>query len=91
MKCVVSLSGGRDSSTCLGLAVEKYGKENVFAIGFEYGSKHPQELIAAQKIADYYEVPYQIITIDPSIFKGSTCTMLKGSEKEVQSFVFLSR
>ena len=84
MKCVVSLSGGRDSSTCLGLAVEKYGKENVFAIGFEYGSKHPQELIAAQKIADYYEVPYQIITIDPSIFKGSTCTMLKGSEKEVQ-------
>ena len=43
MKCIVSLSGGRDSSTCLGLAVERYGAENVYAMGFEYGSKHPQE------------------------------------------------
>ncbi len=84
MKCVVSLSGGRDSSTCLGLAVEKYGKENVYAIGFEYGSKHPQELQAAQKIADYYEVPFQIITIDPSIFTGSNSTLLKSSQKEIQ-------
>ena len=84
MKCVVSLSGGRDSSTCLGLAVEKYGAENVYAIGFEYGSKHPQELESAKKIASYYGVPYQIITIDPSIFAGSGCTLLKGSEKEIQ-------
>lgn len=84
MKAVVSLSGGRDSSTCLGLAVEKFGAENVFAIGFEYGSKHPQELEAAKKIAAYYNVPYQIVFIDPSIFKGSNCTLLKGSEKPVQ-------
>lgn len=84
MKCIVSLSGGRDSSTCLGLAVERYGKENVSAIGFEYGSKHPQELIAAQKIADYYGVTYRVINIDPSIFEGSTCTMLKGSKEEVE-------
>jgi len=84
MKCIVSLSGGRDSSTCLGLAVEKYGKENVSAIGFEYGSKHPMELERAQKIADYYGVPYKIVNIDPSIFDGSTCTMLKGSKEEVE-------
>ena len=84
MKAVVSLSGGRDSATCLGVAVEKFGAENVYAVGFDYGSKHPQELIQAQKIADYYGVPYQIIKIDPSIFAGSTCTLLKGSEKDVQ-------
>lgn len=84
MKCVVSLSGGRDSSTCLGLAVEKFGKENTYAIGFEYGSKHPQELESAKKIADYYKVPFQIITIDPSIFNGSSSTLLKSSGKEVQ-------
>lgn len=83
-KVIVSLSGGRDSATCLGLAVDQYGAENVYAIGFEYGSKHPQELEAAQKIADYYGVPYQIISINPSIFSGSGCTLLKGSEKEVQ-------
>ena len=84
MKAIVSLSGGRDSATCLGLAVEKYGAENVYAIGFEYGSTHPQELECAKKIAAYYGVPYQIVTNDPSIFKGSTCTMLQGSTKEIQ-------
>lgn len=83
MKCVVSLSGGRDSSTCLGLAVDKFGAENVYAIGFEYGSKHPQELESAKKIAKYYGVSYQIITIGPTIFKGSTSTLLQSSGKEV--------
>lgn len=82
MKAVVSLSGGRDSSTCLGLAVEKFGAENVYAMGFEYGSKHPQEMEAAKKIAAYYGVPFQIVTIDPSIFAGSECTLLKGSKKK---------
>ena len=84
MKCIVSLSGGRDSSTCLGLAVERYGAENVYAMGFEYGSKHPQELQAAKKIAEYYGVPNQIVTIDSSIFTGSTSSLLKSSNKEVQ-------
>lgn len=84
MKAIVSLSGGRDSATCLGLAVDTYGKENVYAVGFEYGSKHPQELVQAQKIADYYGVPYQIIKIDPSIFNGSTSSLLKSSGKDVQ-------
>lgn len=84
MKSIVSLSGGRDSATCLGLAVQEFGKDNVYAVGFEYGSKHPQELIQAQKIADYYEVPFKVINIDPTIFSGSTCTMLKQSSKDVQ-------
>ena len=84
MKCIVSLSGGRDSATCLGLAVDKYGAENCYAIGFEYGSKHPQELKCAQKIADYYGVPFQLIEINSNIFKGSTSTLLKGSKGEVE-------
>ena len=84
MKCVVSLSGGRDSATCLGLAVEKFGNKNCYAIGFEYGSKHPQELISAQKIADYYGVPFQLININPSIFNGSSSTLLKGSKDNIE-------
>lgn len=84
MKCVVSLSGGRDSATCLGVAVDKYGAENVYAIGFDYGSTHPQELQRAQLIAAYYEIPYKIIKIDPSIFEGSTCTMLQGATEEIE-------
>ena len=30
MKALVLASGGVDSTTCLGLAVNKYGKENFF-------------------------------------------------------------
>lgn len=84
MKCIVSLSGGRDSATVLGLAVDRYGAENVYTMGFEYGSTHSCELEAGKKIANYYNVPYQIISINPGVFKGSTCTMLQGSEKEIQ-------
>ena len=83
MKCVVSLSGGRDSSTCLGLAVEKYGAENVFAIGFEYGSKHPQELESAKKIADYYGVNHILLNLI-EVFKYSNCPLLSKSSKDIK-------
>ena len=32
MKAMVLFSGGIDSTTCLGMAVEKYGPENVIAL-----------------------------------------------------------
>lgn len=84
MKGIVSLSGGRDSSTLLAKVVKELGPENVYAISFEYGSKHPAELECAKKIAGYYKIKeHKIISIDPSIFKGSTCTLLKGGD-EVQ-------
>lgn len=40
MKALVLSSGGVDSTTCLGLAIEKYGKENVIALAITYGQKH---------------------------------------------------
>lgn len=39
MKALVLASGGVDSTTCLGLAVNKYGKENVIALTVAYGQK----------------------------------------------------
>ena len=82
MKALVLFSGGVDSTTCLALAVEKYGKENVLALSVSYGQKHSKELEAAQRIAEYYGV--QLKRLDLSvIFEDSGCSLLKGSEDEI--------
>ena len=82
MKGIVSLSGGRDSSTLLAKVVSELGRENVFAISFDYGSKHPIELVCAKRIAEYYGIKeHKIVKIDPNIFSGSHSTLLEGREE----------
>ena len=49
--CVVSLSGGMDSSTLLLRALKEYN--TVTAISFYYGQKHKVELERAQSLVDY--------------------------------------
>ena len=53
MKALVLFSGGVDSTTCLALAIDRYGKENVVALSVSYGQKHTKEVEAADKIAAY--------------------------------------
>ena len=43
MKAMVLLSGGIDSTTCLGMAVERFGRENVIALSISYGQKHEKD------------------------------------------------
>lgn len=83
MKALVLSSGGVDSTTCLGLAIEKYGKENVIALSITYGQIHTKEIDAAQKIAAYYGVEY--LTLDlAKIFQYDTkCTLLQGCKEEI--------
>lgn len=78
MKSVVLLSGGIDSTTCLAMAVEKYGSENVSALCLSYGQKHSKELESARKVAAYYNVKLYEETID--CFKFSDCTLLQGRD-----------
>ena len=56
MKAMVLFSGGIDSTTCLGMAVDKYGAENVIALSISYGQKHTKEIEASDKIVKYYNV-----------------------------------
>lgn len=56
MKSVVLLSGGLDSATCLGLAVEKFGYQNVSAVSVFYGQRHERELECAKKISAHYKI-----------------------------------
>lgn len=82
MKALVLFSGGVDSTTCLGLAVKKYGKENVVALSISYGQKHSKEIEAAKAVAEYYGV--EKIDLDLSlIFQFSDCSLLKNSSEEI--------
>ena len=51
MRVLVLTSGGVDSTTSLGMAVEKYGKENVVSMSVSYGQKHSKELEASKAVA----------------------------------------
>lgn len=49
-KALVILSGGQDSTTCLYIAREEYGRDNVHALTFDYGQTHRIEIDAARTI-----------------------------------------
>lgn len=82
MKALVLLSGGVDSSTCLALAVKKYGADEVMALSVYYGQTHQKELQAAQKVADHYGVTLKRLDLSV-IFEGSDCSLLSGSTQDI--------
>ena len=82
MKCVVLLSGGVDSTTCLAMALTKYKKEDVLALTAYYGQKHAKELEAARKVAAYYGVQQQEVNLSQA-FSLSDCSLLQGSHKAI--------
>lgn len=82
MKALVLFSGGVDSTTCLGIAVQKYGAKEVLALSVYYGQKHSKELEAAQKIAGFYGVKFRTLDL-ALIFADSDCSLLKGSSEDI--------
>ncbi len=84
MKALVLNSGGVDSTTCVGLAVEKYGKENVITASLYYGQKHDKELECARKVAEYYGVKHIEDDISNVMrYAGDVCSLIKGSKEEI--------
>ena len=81
-KAMVLCSGGVDSTTCLALAVEKYGRENVSALSIYYGQKHVREIEAAKKVLEYYGVEGTSLDLT-LVFAYSDCSLLSHSTEEV--------
>lgn len=82
MKALVLFSGGVDSTTCLGVAVQKYGENQVIALSVSYGQKHNREILAAKQVTKYYGVEH--LTLDlTDIFAHSDCSLLQHSRQEV--------
>ena len=82
MKAVVLSSGGLDSATCLGIAVDKYGSDNVAAISVFYGQRHARELDCARNIARYYGVSHYEFDV-AQVMKFSDSALLSNSKISV--------
>ena len=63
-RALVVLSGGQDSTTCLFWALDRFGRDNVSSITFDYGQKHRIELECARNVAAAAGVPNLCLPID---------------------------
>lgn len=81
-KAIILSSGGVDSTTCVSLAVDRLGAENVVTASIFYGQKHKKEILAARKVAAYYHVRHYEFDLS-AIFQYSNCSLLAGSTEEI--------
>jgi len=71
-KAVVLLSGGLDSATCLAIASKDF---EVYAITFDYGSRHSREIAAAKALAAHFKVKKHIVMgVELNAIGGSSLT-----------------
>ena len=78
--CAVILSsGGIDSTTCLALAVKRFGAENVTALGVSYGQKHVRELESAQAVAKHYQVAQHMLDLSNALAASTNALMARSS------------
>lgn len=78
MKAIVLSSGGVDSTTCLAMAIDELGRENVAALSIWYGQKHKKELDCAKAIAKHYNVPHYEIDLT-QVMAYSNSSLLQNS------------
>lgn len=84
MKALVLSSGGIDSTTCISMAIDNLGKDNVATVSVYYGQKHKKELACAEKIAAYYGIPHYVLNLS-EVMKYSNCSLLEGSTQEIKN------
>mgnify|MGYP000995498226 CR=1 FL=1 len=82
MKALVLSSGGVDSTTCLAMAIDSLGHENVSALSIWYGQKHKKELDCAKAIADYYKVPHYELDLT-QVMSYSNSSLLSSSSESI--------
>lgn len=82
-KAIVLSSGGLDSTTCISLAIQRFGMKNVSTVSFFYGQKHRKELECAKKIAEYYGLKHYELDVS-NLLKYSNCPLLQQSTEKIE-------
>jgi len=62
-KVLVVLSGGLDSSVATMMCVDKYGKDNVQAVTFDYNQKQKLEILKASTLCRCLEIEHTILDL----------------------------
>lgn len=74
-KALVVLSGGQDSTTCLYWAIDRFGRDNVSTVTFDYGQRHRIELECARRVASHVGVSNACLPINTfSVLGGNALT-----------------
>lgn len=82
MKAMVLFSGGIDSTTCLAMAIERFGADEVLPLSITYGQKHSKEIDAARKVLDFYHMKGMELDLS-TIFSSSNCSLLSHSTETI--------
>lgn len=76
-RALVVMSGGQDSTTCLGVALRD--NSYVEAVSFNYGQKHAIELEVAATICKKVAVPLTVIDV-PALQKMTSSALVNGGD-----------
>ena len=79
---IVLLSGGQDSTTCLYWAIKKF--DEVWAVGFDYGQSHVQEVEFAEQTASNLDVPYRVFGVRDLL---ATSSLIEHSDHNEPSYL----
>lgn len=81
-KALVLNSGGADSTTCVGIAVNSEKYSEVATVSVMYGQKHSKELKCAKNVADHYHLNHYELDLS-SVLRFSNCSLLKDSTEHI--------
>lgn len=81
-KALVLNSGGADSTTCVGIAVNESNYSEVSTVSVFYKQKHSKELECAKKVAEYYNLKHYELDLS-SVLRFSNCSLLKDSTEKI--------
>lgn len=82
-KALVLNSGGVDSTTCVAIAVDELGTDNVSTVSIYYGQKHNKELDCAEAVALHYDLPHYTVDLS-NVMRYSNCPLLMQSGQAIK-------